>query len=268
MLFEKELAIARQAAEMASAEIMRLYADFVAISDAPAEISTEADRRAQEIILRHLAAHFLEDAYCAEEESLLLGKLRRRGPRLWIIDPIDGSRGFARKNGEFSVMIALVQDGEPTLGIVREPARERLTFALRGQGCWSEDPGQSRMSCRVSDIDRLPQARYVRSWSEKPAERQSPAAGLFKDCLFHYSAGIKLALVARGEVEIYTSNYQGFHSWDVCAGQLLVEEAGGRITDVHGKSVAYGDDGAGLIAGSVASNGLLHQAALDLVAGS
>ena len=253
-----DFAAARSAASHAGEEILRLYARFEAIANAPADISTEADRRAQEIILEYLSQTYPGDAFCAEEATPTLEKVAHAGPRLWIIDPIDGSRGFARKNGEFSVMIALVEHGHIVLGVVLEPARGRVTYAVRGQGCWREDGKEIPQRCKVSTIADWTGATLVRSRSEKG---QAPPSTLQKQ-RYTYSAGIKLAMVARGEADVYTSNYHGFHAWDLCAGHILVEEAGGQVTDARGRAIDYPENGGGAIEGTVASNGLLHEAAI------
>jgi fructose-1,6-bisphosphatase/inositol monophosphatase family enzyme len=190
--------------------------------------------------------------------------LRRDGKRLWIIDPIDGSRGFAKKLGEFSIMIALVVDGAPKVGVVSEPARGRTTWAVRGQGCWRGDDASAQEQCRVSSASTWNQATMARSHSEKNSAK--PDVSAVKRQLFTYSAGIKLALIARGEADVYLSTYLGFNPWDVCAGQLLVEEAGGRVTDLRGNAVRYSPDGSGKIAGTVASNSALHEQAIRLFA--
>src|SRR4051812_13627748 len=105
MAYEKELEAALEAADRAGKAILKQYARFEKIADAPAEISTEADRESQEIILDPLHRVSPADALCAEETTAALASVPQSGPRLWIIDPIDGTRGFARKNGEFSVVV-------------------------------------------------------------------------------------------------------------------------------------------------------------------
>jgi 3'(2'), 5'-bisphosphate nucleotidase len=210
--------------------------------------------------LQFLHREFPGDAFCAEEASSTLAGLPQEGPRLWIIDPIDGTRGFAKKIGEFSVMIGLVERGLVQVGVVFEPARSRGTFAVRGEGCWRQDGGGPLMPCEVSTVAKWDQATVVRSWSEqKNVNATIQAAGKLH---YTYSAGVKLAMVARGEVEAYVSTYTGFHSWDVCAGQILVEQAGGSVTDLHGRPILYRQDGTGAIAGTAASNGLLQQESL------
>src|SRR5438552_9537101 len=106
MPFEKELAAALSAAESAGRLILEHYEKFEPIPDAPSDISTETDRAAQELILQAIHRTFSDDALCAEEKTPTLAASPNSGHRLWIVDPIDGTRGFARKNGEFSVMIA------------------------------------------------------------------------------------------------------------------------------------------------------------------
>ena len=158
MPYEHELQIALEAARLAGCLILDQYQKFERIADAPASISTETDRQSQEIILQHVIDAFPNDGLCAEEVTPSLAHARRSGPRLWIVDPIDGTRGFARKNGEFSVMVALVDGGEPALGVVLEPARERLTFAWRDGGCWQQDGSGGKQACRVTSLTCLPEA--------------------------------------------------------------------------------------------------------------
>ena len=142
MPYESELQAALEAVEQARPLILDAYAGFQPIPDAAASISLPVDRETQEILLRHLSAAFPGDAFCAEEATPALETLAGPGsdrPRMWIIDPIDGTRGFAVKNGEFSVMVGLVDRGQIAVGVVLEPVRERLTYATRGGGCWKRD---------------------------------------------------------------------------------------------------------------------------------
>src|SRR5579871_3662420 len=129
MAHERELEVALEAARRAGEALRDEYARFQKIADAPADITTDADRLSQEIILKHVRAQFPGDGLCAEEATATLAGAATAGPRLWVIDPIDGTRGFARKNGEFSVMVAFVEDGRPAVGVVSEPARARTTYA-------------------------------------------------------------------------------------------------------------------------------------------
>src|SRR5262249_19000480 len=130
MPHEPELSCAIEAALAAGGAILQAYQAFQAIPDAPAHISTEADRQSQEIILQRIRQSFPADALCAEEQTPTLQGAAHTGPRLWVVDPIDGTRGFAQKNGEFSVMVGYVEDGQVAVGVVLEPVQGRLTYAV------------------------------------------------------------------------------------------------------------------------------------------
>jgi 3'(2'), 5'-bisphosphate nucleotidase len=264
MAFEHELKAALDAAFLAEGVIMGHYASFQKIEDAPIDISTIADREAQETILRHLHATFPGDALCAEEATPALQGVERVGPRLWIVDPIDGSRGFATKNGEFSVMIAFVERGTVAVGVVLEPAKGRLTYAVRGGGCFVNDGGQERR-CTVSEVADPSACSLIQSHSKGgktawPVEALRPAR-----LIETYSAGVKLARVARGEADVYVNTYSEFHDWDIAAGHLLVEEAGGRATGLGGEVLRYGEPGAWQRHGLIAANPALLARCLPLL---
>src|SRR5208283_2477675 len=200
---------------------------------------TDADRMSQAIIIEHLRALFPGDAFCAEETTAAGTPVAGSGPHLWIIDPIDGTRGFAKKIGEFSVMISFVENGEIALGVVQEPALARLTYAMRGGGCWRRDGKEtSPTRCQVSTVEQLAAATLVQSHSRGP-QPYVKALGVAQ-VRETYSAGIKLAIVARGEAELYVNRYRAFHDWDICAGHILVTEAGGRVTGLAGEELRYG----------------------------
>ena len=264
--YQTELEVALEAARQAGRAILSAYAEFVAIPDARADISTHADRQSQEIILGLLHTRFPGDALCAEEQTPTLADNRHTGPRLWIVDPIDGTRGFAKKNGEFSVMIGFVADGAIAVGVVLEPALARLTYAVRGGGCWRQDGADAPRRCQVSATSALTAATLTQSHSRTgmssgPADALAPAKIIEK-----YSAGLKLALVARGEADVYVNTYTAFHDWDICAGQILVEEAGGKVSGLAGQTLHYGVSGAWQRHGLLATNGGLHQDALTRLA--
>jgi 3'(2'), 5'-bisphosphate nucleotidase len=262
MPYETELQIALQAVDLAGRVILEDYAHLEVVPDAPASITTETDRRSQEIILHCLHQAFPADGLCAEEATAGLAEAPRSGPRLWIVDPIDGTRGFARKLGEFSVMIALVDQGTIAVGVVFEPAHGRLTYAIRGGGCWRRDGSLDAEHCRVTTVPSLATATLTQSHS-KAGQSSRERQGLQPARIIEtYSAGIKLALVARGEADLYLNTYGRYHDWDICAGQILVEEAGGRVTNLRGEEPRYGLPGAVQRHGLLASNGIIHAAAL------
>jgi 3'(2'), 5'-bisphosphate nucleotidase len=266
--YQNELDIALEAVFLAGNRIMEEYARFQAIANAPADISTQADRLSQNIILDHLHAAFPADALCAEETTEQLSKVSQTGSRVWIVDPIDGTRGFARKNDEFSIMIALVEENRMAVGVVFEPAKVRLTYATSGGGCWNRDQNTTQPApCRVTTVTDLSKVTLVQSHSRNPDQPSAQVKALQPARVVEtYSAGIKLAMVARGEADIYLNTYSAFHDWDICAGHILVEEAGGKVTGLGGQELHYGLPGAWQRHGVLASNGRLHETAVKTLA--
>ncbi|HTU19618.1 MAG TPA: 3'(2'),5'-bisphosphate nucleotidase CysQ [Gemmataceae bacterium] len=265
MPHDREFQAAMNAAHQASLVILDAYRQFQAIPDAPIDISTEADRQAQETILSLLQQQLPDDAFCAEEQTSSLAGRSSVGSRLWVVDPIDGTRGFARKNGEFSVMIAFVEEGQIVLGVVQEPAKGRCTYAIRGGGCWrKDDEKKPPVACYVSATAGLDAAAMVQSHSRNPSVPSRMVQAVRPARVVEtYSAGIKLAMVARGEVDLYVNDYTQFHDWDIAAGHLLVTEAGGMVTGLHGEELQYGLPGAWQRFGLLGSNGRVHSEALQ-----
>jgi 3'(2'), 5'-bisphosphate nucleotidase len=266
MHYQQELDAARAAARLAGQVILDLYQRFVAIPDAPSTITTEADHQAQEAILRYLRSHFPGDALRAEERTPALEGVPDTGSRLWIVDPIDGTRGFARKNGEFSIMIGFVDEGRIGVGVVLEPVKNRLTYAVLGGGCWKHDGQPSASSpepCRISAIVRPGEATMTQSHSRHPAVPNHYVRVLQPHRVVEtYSAGIKLALVARAEADVYLNDYNAMHDWDLCAGHILVTEAGGVVTSLYGQTLTYGLPEGLHPNGVLAANGDLHREVL------
>jgi 3'(2'), 5'-bisphosphate nucleotidase len=259
MPYEQELQLALHAAAEAGRLILDAYERFTPIPNAPASISTQADRDSQECILRLIQASFPADACCAEESTPSLDRTRA-APRTWVVDPIDGTRGFAQKNGEFSVMIGLVDGAQVVLGVVLEPASWRLTWAVRGGCCWRRDgQGGSPLACRVTTTAPLAAATLVQSRTRHGHPWPHTVALAPAVVTETHSAGVKLARVARGEADLYVNHYRNFHDWDICAGHILVEEAGGRVTTFHGRPIHYGQAHADQRDGLLATNGALHE---------
>jgi len=261
---EHELAIALEVAHRAGVMILDEYERFVVIPNAPATISTHVDHNSQEIILKALQAAFPADALLGEEATETLAAAITNAPRTWVVDPIDGTRGFARKNGQFSVMIALQIDGEIHLGVVHEPVQGRTTYAVKGEGCFVTLNEGSPTRCQVTNVSDPSLGRLTQSHT-KPGKSPSAAASNMQPTAIieTYSAGVKLALVARGEAEWYINTEIGFKDWDIAAGHVLVTEAGGMMTRLHGLPVIYGAPGFRQRGGLIASNGVMHAFAVE-----
>ena len=170
-----------------------------------------------------------------------------------------------RKNGEFSVMIGFVEQrsnrGWNCAGTSTLPD---FTYASLGGGCWKRDGNDDvPHPCRVSAVDALAHATLTQSRSKKTTSSDKLVQTLKPARVLEtYSAGIKLALVARAEADVYLNTYRLFHDWDICAGHILVEEAGGNVSGLQGETLAYGEPGNWQRHGVLATNGLLHAEAL------
>ncbi len=259
MDWSNELEEAIAAAELAGQFVMDEYENFVPIPDAPASISTHVDRGAQEIILKYLRAEYSEDSLLAEEVTPTVAEAPKDRSRVWIVDPIDGTRGFAMKNREFSVMIALVLDHRPVVGVVLEPVIGRLTYASLNGGCFTRTGGSEPIRCKVSDCE-TPETSAIVLSHRKPGKPLKGVVSAIRAgrIVETYSAGIKLGMVARGEVELYVNEYAGFHDWDIAPGHILVEEAGGKVTELDGQPVRYALPMKPNRQGMLASNGKIH----------
>lgn len=262
-MYENELAVALKAAHMAGNLISEVYKTLKPHENAPADLTTETDRQSQEMILKVLRKEFPLDSLCGEEKTETLSESPNSSSRTWVVDPIDGTRGFAMKNDQFSVMIALIDNGNVVVGVVHEPATGKTTYASKGNGCFLMKPHKETVPCKVRSCGSLGDSILVQSHA-KPG-KISKAASAFspKSVIETYSAGLKMAIVARGEADIYANNYSAFHDWDICAGHILVEEAGGQITDFSGSPISYGAVGFKQTKGMLATNGKIHPHALS-----
>lgn len=259
----KELEIALSAADKAGTKIMEYYKKLEPIKCAPSDITTQADNDSQDIILSQLHDAFPNDGLLGEEDTPLYQSLPRNGDRLWIVDPIDGTRGFAKKLGEFCIMIALVENGEPVLGVVHDPANGRTTFATKYGGCYAKDGGNTKVPCKVSDRAPLSSAIATKTHSKITGHAEGFTSLLAAKIIQEtYSAGLKLVKIARGEADIYVNDYPTYNDWDICAGHILVAEAGGRMSDLNGNPLKYGDQDSLKGSGFIASNGIIHNEAI------
>lgn len=266
MNLEHELSIALAAAQRAGEFIRAEYESFTPIPNAPSNISTHVDKGSQEIILKILSEAFPLDGLCAEEDTAIPQTAASAAPeRMWVVDPIDGTRGFAMKNGEFSTMIGLTIHREPVLGVVLEPTTMTYTFAWMGGGCWTKIGVQGTPErCRVRNTAQAGSCVLVQS---RPSPKHSPTpvelALKPTRTLEMYSAGVKLAVVARGEADVYVNTYPNFRDWDICAGHILVTEAGGIVSGLRGEPLSYGEENFAQRRGLIASTAGIHSAVVD-----
>ena len=254
---EKEKTCAIVAARAAGALIRAIYAtDYTVDYKSQDSPVTVADQDANRKIHEILQDAFPTYGWLSEETADSPARLSCQ--RVWVVDPMDGTKEFIHKIPEFAVSIALIEEGRPVLGVVYNPLQDRLFWAVRGQGAWCEE-----QRLRVSPTERLAEATILSSRSETKRGEWADLASFFRPRPTG-SAAYKLALIASGEADA-TFTLVPKNEWDVCAGTLLVEEAGGTVTHLNGQPLVFNQPQT-LLQGLVASNGLLHAQLLDFIA--
>ena len=225
--------------------ILEVYAtDFAVRGKDDASPVTEADERAEQLILPALAALTPGVPVVAEEE-VAAGRIPAVGERFWLVDPLDGTKEFISRNGEFTVNIALIEQGTPVLGVVFAPAlgtTGRLFAGAAGHGAWVEDEtGRRAIRCREVPPEGL---TVVASRSHGDAAALDAfLAGRKVASLANAGSSLKLCLVAAGEADLYPRLGRTME-WDIAAGHAVLRAAGGEVTRLDdGQPLRYGKPG-------------------------
>ncbi len=218
---------------------------------------TRADREAEEVLRRHLARECPQDGIVGEEFGTQNGANQYK----WYLDPIDGTKSFIRGIPLFGTMMGLEHGDEAVAGVIVFPALDEVIFAAKGLGAWwakCTNP-DNRKQIYVSDLARLSDAcmsvtssrsfrrRGMDAAFRKLSEQVAVSRGL-PDCYGHY-------LVATGRIEIMIDT--SMNVWDNAPLQPIIEEAGGRFSDLQGNATIHGDS-------AISTNGLLHDQALEM----
>jgi 3'(2'), 5'-bisphosphate nucleotidase len=254
----REQAVAVQLARQAGELIRGLHASGLTVDrKAGNEPVTEADRRSNALLVAGLAAAFPDDGLLSEEAPDDGSRMRRE--RVWMVDPIDGTKDFIRGESGFAVMIGLLVGDRPALGVVYQPVGDRLYTGIVGQGAELSTAGGPPVPIHVSDVRQLSAIRMVASKSHREPiiDRVREELGI-SDELNVGSVGLKLGLIARGERELYVNPSGHSKLWDACGPEALLVAAGGKLTDAYGKLLDYRRAELGNLRGLIASNGLVH----------
>jgi 3'(2'), 5'-bisphosphate nucleotidase len=241
----------RDIAMRAGDVVMAVYTSAFAVrGKRDASPVTEADERAEALIVPALQALAPGLAVVAEE-GVAAGHAPLCGERFWLVDPLDGTREFVERNGEFTVNIALVAHGVPVLGVVFAPALGRLWSGAAGAGAWVDDAaGRREIRCR---------ARPPAGATLLASRSHGDAAALEAFVTDRRIAGLRLAgsslklgLLAEGEADVYP-RFGRTMEWDIAAGHAVLAAAGGDIVDLDGRPLRYdkpGFENPAFIAGS------------------
>ncbi|MBN9307597.1 MAG: 3'(2'),5'-bisphosphate nucleotidase [Devosia sp. 67-54] len=224
------------AARAASTAIMEVYlSDFEHVSKADGSPVTVADQRAENIILEHLMS---TDLPILAEESVAAGIVPRLGNRFFVVDPLDGTKEFLKRNGEFTVNIALCEGGRPTHGVVVAPATG-ATFVASPDGAYEITGRDEREKLRTS-TDGPMKVVASRSHGHGALEGFCQTFQVVEDV--SVGSSLKFCLVAKGEAQLYP-RFTPTSEWDTAAGQAILEAAGGSVLCLDGTPLAYGKGG-------------------------
>src|SRR5277367_529485 len=221
----------------AGAAIMQVYdAGFTVQHKEDDSPLTLADLESQRVIIEGLTEITPDIPILSEESVQAPWAERQRWRELWVVDPLDGTREFVKRNGEFTVNIALVVDHEPVLGVVSAPAQGLLFWGARGLGAFSHPRGAAQTPIHVAE-PRHP-LRVVGSRSHPSAETAGYLARLGPHVMRGIGSSLKFCLVAAGDAELYP-RFGPTSEWDTAAGQALLEAAGGQVTRPDGHRLRY-----------------------------
>jgi 3'(2'), 5'-bisphosphate nucleotidase len=233
---------AKAIAEDAGERILAVYQQPFTISEKQdGSPLTEADRAAHALITARLQALTPDIPVLSEEAAAI--SYEERGPwtRLWLVDPLDGTKEFVKRNDEFTVNIALIDSCQPVLGVVLAPALRVVYWGCRGQGAFKQSIGGAQQPIRARRYDggkatiavsrSHPGARLA-SFLQSVARRQGPPETLAM------GSALKMCLVAEGAVDVY-ARFGPTSEWDTAAAQCVVAQAGGRLTDFQGQPLVY-----------------------------
>jgi 3'(2'), 5'-bisphosphate nucleotidase len=229
----------------------------------PGEPVTQADRAVNELIVRGLRESFPDDGVLAEEPVDTARRLGRE--RVWMVDPLDGTKGFIAGTGDFAVQIGLAAGGRSVLGVVYAPATDVLYYAAEGAGAWVERPvpdaegGVLRERLGVTDERELPKMRLAESRSHRGPRMDAVVRALgVRAEVRRHSVGVKVGLLVERQCDLYIHLSGRTKQWDTCAPEAVLAGAGGRVTDLWGGPLRYNTPDVWNRNGLVCSNGAAH----------
>ena len=266
-IYEREIKVATELARQAGAVLLEhYYSPFLVEQKVNAldelEEVTAADREANELIVSRLQKEFPDDGILAEESTDSAHRLDK--DRVWLIDPMDGTKNFINRDGDFAVQIGLALGGESVLGVVYQPVRRVLYRAASNEGAWIEAGEDGAAPLSVSNLTRPSEMVLASSRSHRSSrmERVVSAFG-FKDETRRGSVGVKIGLIAERQADLYLHLSPSTKQWDTCGPEAILVAAGGRLTDLFGQPLRYNGVRVDNRNGIVATNGAAHEMVIE-----
>jgi 3'(2'), 5'-bisphosphate nucleotidase len=260
---DKELELAKNLAVDAGAILMNYYLQSVSVDwKAPGDPVTAADREANEFIVTRLKDEFPEYGILSEEEEDDFVRLDRS--KVWMIDPMDGTREFIDHREDFAVQIGLVSEGVPVLGVVYQPVTKKLYFAAEGMGAFLLSGGavtplhvstEQTASQLVLAVSRSHRSKRIEAIRDRLSIKETIEMG---------GVGLKVGLVCEGRAHIYIHPGGKTKLWDTCAPEAILREAGGRMTDTMNNPLRYDSKELRNLNGLVATNVVMHDRVVEV----
>lgn len=260
--FARELTVAVELARKAGEAIMEVYVtDFSVAYKGKNDPVTDADKRGNELIVNGLRQAFPDDIIVAEESEK--PDDTQTGNRIWYVDPVDGTKEFINKNGEFSVMIGLAVNGQAKVGVVFKPDGDVLYAGVVDQEAWMETNGtREPIAVTAPEPSASISLAVSRSHRNPMLEQIGKDIGVGKE-VPSGSVGLKIGLIARGLADVYMEPGPYTKLWDGCGPEAILRAAGGQFTNVLGEQLQYGLTQLKNTHGLVATNGTYHTKVIE-----
>lgn len=241
-MYEVELKAMLEAVRLAEKHIMKVYhTNFDVEIKSDNSPVTEADQGADKILREYLSKLFPDYGFLTEE-SKDTGE-RKNHQYIFIIDPVDGTKDFVARDGQFCTNVALAKDGEVVVGVIHLPTSGISYYTVKGEGAYKLEPGKEPVRIHVSD--RKDHLRAMTSISHfRPEEERfyQEHASVFESEIEAVGAAYKFCLLAEGKKDFFYRFGNGTKEWDVAAGDIILSEAGGIMVQPNGKKFTYNRD--------------------------
>lgn len=225
-----DINIVCEIAKQAGTAIMNIYGtdDFAVEYKDDHSPLTAADKASHEVIMAGLKKHFPAIPVLSEEGANVPYAVRKEWQRFWLVDPLDGTKEFIKRNGEFTVNIALIENQEPISGIVYVPAQDKIYWGIKKQGAWIQQGNDEPQAIKVRHPDRDEGLTVVMSRSHPSPELEEYLGNIMVAESLPIGSSLKLCVVAEGKADLYP-RLGPTMEWDTAAGHAVVVAAGGTV---------------------------------------
>ena len=239
MKYEAELNAAIEAVKLAQVHILKVYATPFEVEiksdDSPV---TAADKGADDILRAYLGKRFPAYGFLTEESQDTDERFAKE--YIWIIDPVDGTKEFVSRNGQFTTNVALAKNGEVVLGVINAPTLGICYYAIKGEGAFRIEKDGKVTPIHVSSRDdHLRALRSISFFKEEEKKFMEEHAVSFEGEPRMVGAALKFCAIAEGSADFFYRCSSGTKEWDVASGDLIVKEAGGYMAEPDGHEFTY-----------------------------